>query len=244
MIRFPRAPAVFLDFDGCLVELAPTPMAVRVPNGLPALLMRLQRATGGALAIVSGRPIDDLRRFIGQVPLVMIGSHGAQRTRGRGPVATMPVDHAVLAALQEGARDVVTTTPGTLLEIKPVAVGLHYRGVPGQAGHIQAEAARLADAAPGFHTHQSKMLVEIRPDGIGKGHAVAELLRRAPFRGRGPVVAGDDATDEPAFAVANARGGVSIKIGAGPSGATSRVATPSELRAALTHLANRLEHRP
>jgi trehalose-phosphatase len=63
------------------------------------------------------------------------------------------------------------------------------------------------------------MVVELRPDGIGKGNAVQDLMRSTPFQRRIPVMFGDDATDEPAFALANRMGGLSVKVGAG---ATSR----------------------
>ena len=60
-----RKSALFLDFDGTLVEIAATPDQVMVPPGLPDLLAQLYRQLGGALAIVSGRPLaqtDELLR--------------------------------------------------------------------------------------------------------------------------------------------------------------------------------------
>ena len=243
MLRFPAAPAVFLDFDGCLVDLAPTPMAVRVPRGLPGLLMRLHRATGGATALVSGRPIADLRRFLPSVSLRMVGSHGAERTRGRGAVDVIPINREGLARLTVGAADILGDVPGLLLERKPVAVGLHYRGNPSEGPRVHKEAQALVDTVAGFHLHVSKGLVELRPDGIGKGGAVRWLMSQPPFRGRAPVMFGDDATDEPAFQVANGFGGLSVKVGAGATAAARRVGSPGEVRRALSVLADGLDGR-
>jgi trehalose 6-phosphate phosphatase len=67
------------------------------------------------------------------------------------------------------------------------------------------------------------MVVELRPDGIGKGNAVQDLMRVPPFQRRIPVMFGDDATDEPAFALANRMGGLSVKVGPGATLARHRL---------------------
>jgi trehalose 6-phosphate phosphatase len=128
--------------------------------------------------------------------------------------------------------------PGLLLERKPVGLGLHYRGAPDRAGAVTALAEALLPGLPGFHAHHGKMVIELRPDGIGKGHALRDLMRSAPFQGRHPVMFGDDATDEPAFAVANTMGGLSVKIGPGPTVARHRLANPHHLRRLLARWAS------
>ncbi len=65
--------ALFLDFDGTLVEIAPRPEAIEVAPDLVDTLETLRRRLGGALALVSGRPIDQLD-----------GVSGAGRSRCRG----------------------------------------------------------------------------------------------------------------------------------------------------------------
>lgn len=239
----PARPAVFLDFDGCLVDLAPTPDAARVPRGLPPLLHRVHRLADGALALVSGRPVAQLRAFLPGLHCIMVGSHGAERWDGQGAVARAAVNPATLAHVKARAAEIIGTTQGLIFEDKPVAVGLHYRGAPQHFDRLQGEAEALVAGSPGFHLHHGKMVMELRPDGIGKGQAVAALLRSEPFRGRSPVMMGDDATDEPAFAIANAHGGVSVKVGPGPTCATRRVGSPAQVRRLLTTLASRLEAR-
>lgn len=225
--------AVFLDFDGCLVALAPRPQDVAVPRRLPGLLSRLSRRCGGAVALVSGRSVAELRRFLPGLDVTLVGSHGGEWARGAGPVRRHAIDRDAMAEVQEEADRVVADWPGALLEDKPLGFALHSRQAPERAGDLHRLATRLADSLPDHHLHEGKAVLEIRPDGVGKGHAVARLMRQAPFLGRIPVMAGDDRTDEPAFAVVNARGGLSIKIGAGPTCARARLATPAHLHGFL-----------
>ena len=68
--------ALFLDFDGTLVELAETPSAIRVAPELPPLLKRLQAKLNGRLAIISGRSVADLDRHLDCGGIAVAGSHG------------------------------------------------------------------------------------------------------------------------------------------------------------------------
>ncbi len=228
----PDRPAYFLDFDGCLVDLAPHPDAIRVPRGVVATLARLHAQSGGALALISGRPLADLMRFLPGLTVPMVGSHGAERRWGRR-VARLRVDQDVLAKARARLQAVAAKHPGYFVEIKPVAVGLHYGADLTLASHAAETMAEIAAEASGFHLHPSKNMIELRPDGIGKDSGLRALMSDLPFRGRVPVVMGDDLTDEPAFQIANARGGVSVKVGPGTSAARHRLASPALVRETL-----------
>jgi trehalose 6-phosphate phosphatase len=225
--------AIFLDFDGCLVDLAPRPQDVIVPRTLTPILHRLRRRTGGALALVSGRPVAALRAILTGPPLAVCGSHGAERSRTGLRIERIEVDHEALADAATRAEAELMGQAGLLLERKPVGLGLHYRGAPGRAAEVHALARRLLPCLPGFHAHAGKMVVELRPDGIGKGHAVRAVMQTPRFCGRTPVVFGDDTTDEPAFMVANRMGGLSVKVGPGVTVARHRLPNPSALRRLL-----------
>lgn len=234
----PATVAVFLDFDGVLVSLAETPDAIVVPPDLPRLLSGLHARAGGAVALVSGRAVDTLRRFLPSFPGVVAGSHGAEIDRG--PHADRPgiqrmvePDPARVEALQKMVEGFAITDPAYIAEPKPTGVVLHFRRKPelrGQAYHM-LEAA-LADF-DGFHIHHSKMAFEVRPDGVGKEFAVQALMAEAPFAGRRPVYFGDDVTDERALDWVGAQGGVSVKVGDGQTCAQCRLNDPSDVRAAL-----------
>lgn len=220
------ADALFLDFDGTLVDLAPQPEEIVVPPELITLLQRIQQESDGALAIVSGRPLDQLDFFLAPLRLPAAGVHGAERRTADGRILQQPVPD--VHHLRERLLPLVESHPGLHLELKRGALALHYR----HAAHLEQRCVEtMMDALrhePGFTLLHGKMVVEAKPH-INKGDAVAAFLHEAPFRGRRPVFIGDDVTDEAGFAIAQGEvfGGFGIKIGAGPSQALQRLADPA-----------------
>jgi trehalose 6-phosphate phosphatase len=226
------ADALFLDFDGTLVDLAPQPEDIVVPPELITLLQRIQQESSGALAIVSGRPLDQLDFFLAPLRLPMAGVHGAERRTADGRIIAQPV--ADVHHLRERLLPLLNAHPGLQLEIKRGALALHYRHAP----HLEQRCVETMMEAlkhePGFSMLHGKMVVEAKPH-VNKGDAVAAFLQESPFRGRRPVFIGDDVTDEAGFAVAQsgAMRGLGIKVGAGPSQAQARVADPAAVLALL-----------
>lgn len=220
------ADALFLDFDGTLVDLAPQPEEIVVPPELITLLQRIQQESNGALAIVSGRPLDQLDFFLAPLRLPAAGVHGAERRTADGRILQQPVPD--VHHLRERLLPLVESHPGLQLELKRGALALHYR----HAAHLEQRCVEtMMDALrhePRFTLLHGKMVVEAKPH-INKGDAVAAFLHEAPFRGRRPVFIGDDVTDEAGFAIAQGEvfGGLGIKIGAGPSQALQRLADPA-----------------
>jgi trehalose 6-phosphate phosphatase len=105
---------------------------------------------------------------------------------------------------------------GILLEDKTLTLALHYRNAPHLAGATIAVAEQaVAESAGALTLLHGKMVCELKPPGIHKGRAIAAFLKEPPFKGRRPVFAGDDLTDEAGFAAINERGGVSVRIGPG-----------------------------
>src|SRR6476620_3156598 len=91
--------ALFLDLDGTLIDIAPTPDTVFIPDDLVPLLGSLSEILGGALAIITGRRITDVDQLLAPLKLVTAGVHGGElRTAGhaieRG--AALPVVQATL----------------------------------------------------------------------------------------------------------------------------------------------------
>ena len=228
--------ALFLDFDGVLVELAETPDSIEVPEALHGTLAALHEASGGAVAIVSGRAAADIRRWLPDFPGLVVGSHGAEIDRGSGTERLVDPDPERVAALQEMVHGYAASHEAYIAEPKPTGIVLHFRRDP----ELRGAAWHMLDAAmadfPGFHIHHSKMAFEIRPDGVGKEVAIARLMQEAPFEGRMPVVFGDDVTDEPALQFAREAGGVSVKVGEGQTCAECRLGAPEQARAALASI--------
>jgi trehalose 6-phosphate phosphatase len=233
----PDRTAFFFDFDGTLVELAPTPDGVLVRPEMLALLTELRRATQGAVAIVSGRGIDSIDAFLGMPDLPVAGLHGAERRDANGDTQRVGFDDARLLHMEKVLADLVRTHPGLLLEIKGAAVALHYRNAPESEPAAREATTRLVgEFADAYVLQPGKMVYEIKPKDVDKGRALRAFLDEPPFAGRVPVFAGDDLTDEKGFAVVNAERGLSIKVGGGDTIAQTRVESVDALRGWLASL--------
>lgn len=214
--------ALFLDFDGTLTELAPHPDAVRIDPALPGVLETIFTELDGALAVVSGRPLTEIDRYL-RVKLPAAGVHGLELRERPGATVHPPAELHLIARLKARLADFVAADKRLFLEEKPGALALHFRQAPDRA----AECARLMAEATadleGIHVLKGKMVLEAKPSRVNKGHAIETMMKEPPFFGRVPVFAGDDTTDEDGFRVVNALGGISIKIADGPSLARHRV---------------------
>lgn len=205
--------ALFLDFDGTLVELAETPDAVRVSPALGPLLERLRRRLGGRLAIVSGRALGDLERHVPLAGIAFSGSHGLEL---QWPDGTRLPLSAPLGL--DDAREAVTrfaaAAPGLLVEGKPAGIALHYRLAPQEGPRAGIFMAALAKRH-GWEVQHGAMVVELRPRGATKGVAIKAFMRATDFADARPVFVGDDLTDEHGFAAAAALGGAGVLVGTG-----------------------------
>jgi trehalose 6-phosphate phosphatase len=203
--------ALFLDFDGTLVELAETPDAIEVPEALQPLLERLAIGLGGRLAIVSGRSVEDLERYLAVSGLSMSGSHGGElRLAGSGLSAADPP--AGLAEARAAVLDFARGASDLLVEEKPAGVALHYRQAPERAQSVSDFMAGVAKRT-GLSLLHGKMVAELRPPGADKGAAIRMMMAKPPFAGAPPVFVGDDVTDEDGFRAAAEMGGGGVLVG-------------------------------
>jgi trehalose 6-phosphate phosphatase len=128
-------------------------------------------------------------------------------------------------ALQAAAQN-LGRAEGLLVEVKSRGAALHFRHTPERATGAQGIAEALAAAFPAFTVQPAKMAFELKPRGATKDVALATVMAQAPFAGRRPVYLGDDLTDEPAMAWAQAQGGIGVKVGPGESCARHRLCDP------------------
>jgi trehalose 6-phosphate phosphatase len=218
----PSRIAFFLDFDGTLVELAERPDAVRLAARTRDALTRLVDVTQGALAIVTGREIADVDRFVAPLRLPVAGVHGLTRRDMAGHNYAAPLAADFLLHAEQMLPPLVLGQPGLLLERKSNAVALHYRNRPDLESVCAEVMDRLAAAYPGIQITRGKMVIEAKPSVANKGTAIVDFLTEMPFTGRQPLFAGDDVTDEDAFDAVNRLGGLTIKIGPGDTVAHHR----------------------
>ena len=203
--------ALFLDFDGTLVDLADTPDAIAVPAGLAPMLERLRRRLEGRLAIVSGRSLADLQRHLPLHGIAFSGSHGLelQLVDGTRLPLSVPIG---LDDVQARVEAFAAARPGLLVEDKPAGIALHYRLAPERAAEADAFMGALAKER-GLIVQRGAMVVELRPTGATKGDALKAFMTEPDFAGARPLFMGDDLTDEHGFAAAAALGGAGILVG-------------------------------
>jgi trehalose 6-phosphate phosphatase len=221
----PSSAALFLDFDGTLAPIAPRPQDVCVPGWVVPTLERLQHGLQGALAIVSGRSLQQLDAFLHPLVLAAAGAHGAERRSAAGRIERHRAEPP--AAVVACARELAARHAGLILEIKPSGLALHFRARP----ELEAECRdRLAAALLGapeaslvwecLHGH---CVFELKQRAVSKGIALRAFLAEPAFVGRLPVFVGDDVTDEDGIRAAQAVGGFGVRVGPGPTQARYRL---------------------
>ena len=211
--------ALFLDADGVLLEIVARPELARATPAVIDALGACQKALGGAVALVSGRPIAQLKQLFAPLDLAWAGLHGLEwMVPGGSPQSLGPADGHI-GQIKPAAAAFANAHPGVLVEDKGRTLALHTRGAPEHAAATAALAHDLAaQLGSGYEVMSGKRVIEIKPAGVNKGSAVAALSAIPPFAGRTPVFAGDDVTDEAGFAAVEARGGIAVRVGAAPDG--------------------------
>ena len=217
--------ALFLDVDGTLVAFADHPERVVLADGLPDLLARLSQRLGGALALVSGRPLVQVDRLFAPLRLPAAGLHGAQLRTTNGDVTETETIAPWLHELHRRAMHFAHAHPGVLVEAKGAALALHWRKAPAAAAAVAAFAHAQLPLLPGVRLQPGNHVVELVAAGHDKGTAVAALMREAPFAGRRPCFIGDDLTDEDGFTAATRLGGYGVLVGT-RAGSHARHALP------------------
>lgn len=234
--------ALFLDIDGTLIELAPTPSAVVVPADLPGLLTALEHVLDGAMALITGRSLADVDALFAPLKLTAAGQHGAEIRIGGREIALHAKTNGILQALMPRIKAFADARPGILVEGKGMTIAVHCRQVPEYQDELGAFLIALAaEHGELLETIRGHRVFEIKPRNVSKRTAVEHLMRTAPFAGRLPLFIGDDRTDEDGFAAVRALGGHAIRVGPDqPSLATWRMEDPAGVRAFLSEVAEAL----
>ncbi len=232
-----RECAILLDIDGTILDIAPAPQEVWVPPALRHTLARLQALTGGALALVSGRPLDDIDLILAPLQLAAIGGHGAEIRPVPGTEPQTRVG-SLDAALKRTLATVTELGPGILVEDKGYSLALHYRLAPERGPALRAAVAGICAHLPAGSVEilPGKLVVEVKPAGVSKALAVAELMTYPPFADRHPIFIGDDTTDEPVFGVIPGFGGLGFSVGRVVPGADGHFDKPEDVRSWLARI--------
>lgn len=203
--------ALFLDLDGTLLEIEERPELVASDRALRELLRDLSEAMNGALAIVSGRSIEDVDRVLHGVAPCVAGLHG-QEHRTLETRSTAAPSKAMADALVTVRKLTDGGVLDAMVENKGAGIALHYRRNPEHAEFVRRVADEIA-AIHGLRTVHGKMVAELTSSDTSKGQAIFKFLQDSTFAGRRPVAVGDDITDEDAFSAARKLGGFAVHVG-------------------------------
>lgn len=231
-LALPTGPlALFLDVDGTLIDIAPCPDAVVVPEPLRQALGRLGERLNGALALVSGRSIADLDTLFRPLRFRAAGVHGAEmRTEPDGAVSARDGD-ALPADFIAAVRHLAAGHAGTLVENKGYSVAVHYRADPSAGPALRAGLdALVAETGPGLQVLPGHMVFDVKRSDVDKGVAITAFMAHAPFAGRQPVFIGDDVTDLSGFAAVLAAGGLAYSVTTPRPGLSGHFADPQTVR--------------
>ena len=233
-----RKIALLLDVDGTIVDIGPSPTEVQLADGLLESLKRLFDLTGGALALVSGRPVADLDRLFAPLKLPAIGGHGAEMRLRENEVFfwAKPLPRE----LRERLADATNIGPDIVVEDKDYSFALHYRKSPKSAESLRRHVAASRAAFPAEPTELllGKAMFEVKRPGINKGESIRELMTHPPFAGRTPVFIGDDVTDEAVFKVLPEISGKGFSVNRYFPGLMGIFKNPAQVREALQGLAD------
>ena len=227
--------AFFFDFDGTLAPIVDDPQSVSVEAPVREALQRLSERSGGAVAIISGREIAQLDRFLAPLVLPAAGVHGMEMRGADGIVRHSRIDEDAAGAVTRAVREFADRR-GLLAETKTGSVALHFRSHPESETACRAFAEDLLRDWPEIHPVQGKMVIEFKLGRRDKGSAIADFMTQPPFELRRPVFVGDDVTDEDGFTETVRRAGLAIKIGPEPTAARYRLADVAAHRAWLESL--------
>jgi trehalose 6-phosphate phosphatase len=230
--------AVLLDIDGTLLDLAPTPREVWVPPGLAETLLRLRDKTSGALALVSGRSLNDIDLIFAPERFPAIGGHGAEMRISIDSEAVAVHAPPMDPELKRRLASIAKLSPGILLEDKGYSLALHYRLAPHAEKAIYEAVSLIRSEVPDapIEVLPGKCVYEIKQTGFDKATGVRELMNHQPFRGRRPIFIGDDVTDESVFAIMPELAGLAFSVGRRAEGVAGHFDEPRDVRAWLARL--------
>jgi trehalose 6-phosphate phosphatase len=230
--------ALLLDIDGTLLDLAPTPREVWVPPDLLRSLDLLRDKTSGALALVSGRSLNDIDLIFAPEEFSAVGGHGAEMRLVMGSEPAASLAPALNSELKKRLAAIARLSPGILLEDKGYSLALHYRLAPYAETAIREAIALIQADLPDapIDVLPGRCVFEVKHSAVNKASGVRSLMTHAPFTGRRPLFIGDDVTDESVFAIMPEFDGTAFSVGQRVRSAAGHFDTPADVRKFLARL--------
>ena len=235
-----RRYALLLDIDGTILDFAPTPREVWVPPGLQDTLLQLLERMDGALALVSGRSLEDIDLLFSPLQLAGIGCHGAELRPSFGMPQELPSTAPLHDSVKRLFAPIRKLAHGILLEDKEYSLAIHYRLAPKAEKAVYTAVADISSRVTDvpIEVLRGKFVVEIKSAGVTKASGVRSLMKHPPFAGRQPIFLGDDVTDETVFPIIPEFSGYCFSVGRKIEGTDGCFDNPAAVRKWLKKIAH------
>ena len=223
---------LFLDVDGTLIDIAPNPGAVVVPRTLIRDLETAEHRFEGALALVSGRTIEDLDHLFSPLRLKASGVHGAEFRFDSHQGEYVTTSSVLPSEAWADLLEKLERFPGTLAENKAFSFAVHYRSNPAIRPQLERALKLFVDAHRDLSLQilPGHFVFDLKRPHFNKGVAIERFLEKGVFKGRRPIFIGDDVTDQPGFDAVMARNGLAYSVSFHASGVTGTFRDPAAVR--------------
>ena len=204
--------ALFLDVDGTLYEIENSPSLIKPCFKLQKKLQTIRNRLGGALALVSGRSLDDLDRIFENDKISVAGNHGAQ-LRDTLRLKEYQADSGKIKGIAYKISELLNGKKNIEIENKGSNLTIHFRNSTIDRREINRIIMELVKCDPSLTFLKGKEVLEVKPLSHNKGTAISYFMKTKPFIKRRPIFIGDDVTDEDGFETVNKKGGWSVRVG-------------------------------
>ncbi len=234
-----------LDYDGTLAPFTVERMEARVLPGTIELMEKIRDRTGGSLCVVSGRPISEVLELLGDLGIMLVGSHGHEFRYPYGSLVKRQPTSRQSEGLEMAREYCIARDLDMHIERKVASIALHTRGLsPQEALRMETDVASSWGRIAGAHGLDLRRFnggLELRCMGMDKGDALRTLLSFLPGD-TFSVYIGDDDTDEDAFRTIRDRG-IGIKVG-DPGRHTEAQGSLPDIPSVQAFLKGWLQHAP
>ncbi len=218
------------DYDGTLTPIVKTPELARLSSPIKNLLKVLSENRQFTLAIISGRPLAEIKKIVGLKKIIYAGNHGLEV---EGPKIKFVNPRALkskvlMRNLFNLLSEKLSSISGALVENKVLTLSIHFRLIKskkavGKLRKIFYSIIKPWQIKKKIKVTFGKKVYEIRPPlRWDKGKSLKFLLEKKFQLELQPLVIslGDDRTDEDMFKAVKNKG-ISIFVG-NPRGSSAR----------------------
>ncbi len=206
--------SLFLDYDGTLTPIVKKPELAKLSLQIKKLLRKISGKY--TVAIISGRPLNEIKKLVGLKNIIYSGNHGFE-IEIKGKKIIQNVSRGTkneIRRIKDKLVKEIKKIDGAFLEDKGLTLSIHWRLVDKK--NLLNLFATIRDVIRDnsrVSLTKGKKVWEIRPNiNWDKGRAVKKILSLRPTRySLLPVYIGDDTTDEDVFKVL--KNGITIRIG-------------------------------